>query len=121
MQVQMHNFWTVPEKCMIDKAEPLCYNPVVSSPGCTLAQGVENMKKPVIITADSTVDLSRELKERYDIRIIPLMITLGEDHFLDDGVSFTPLDMYRRYRQDGTLPKTSAPGMQEILDFFIEV
>ena len=43
------------------------------------------MKKPVIITADSTVDLSRELKERYDIRIIPLMITLGEDHFVDDG------------------------------------
>ncbi len=76
------------------------------------------MAKPVIITADSTVDLSPELKERYDIKILPLMITLGEDHFLDDGVSFTPLDMYRRYRKDGTLPKTSAPGLQELLDFF---
>ena len=76
------------------------------------------MAKPVIITADSTVDLSPELKERYHIKTLPLMITLGEDHFLDDGVSFTPLDMYRRYRQDGTLPKTSAPGLQEMLDFF---
>ena len=76
------------------------------------------MAKPVIITADSTVDLSPELKERYHIKTLPLMITLGEDHFLDDGVSFTPLDMYRRYRQDGTLPKTSAPGLQELLDFF---
>ena len=76
------------------------------------------MKKPVIITADSTVDLSRELKERYDIRIIPLMITLGEDHFMDDGSSFTPLDMYERYHRDGMLPKTSAPGVQEFLDFF---
>ncbi|MBQ6274930.1 MAG: DegV family protein [Oscillospiraceae bacterium] len=76
------------------------------------------MAKPVIITADSTVDLSPELKERYGIKTLPLMITLGEDHFLDDGVSFTPLDMYRRYRQDGTLPKTSAPGLQELLDFF---
>lgn len=76
------------------------------------------MNKPVIITADSTVDLSPELKERYDIRILPLMITLGEDHFMDDGQSFTPLDMYARYHKDGLLPKTSAPGVQEFLDFF---
>ncbi len=70
------------------------------------------MAKPVLITADSTVDLSPDLVKRFDIKVLPLMITLGEDHFLDDGVSFTPLDMYRRYRQDGTLPKTS------FLDFF---
>ncbi len=76
------------------------------------------MSKPVMITADSTVDLSRELKERFGIRIIPLMITLGEDHFMDDGESFTPLDMYARYHKDGLLPKTSAPGVQEFLDFF---
>ena len=76
------------------------------------------MNKPVIITADSTVDLSPELKQRYDIRILPLMITLGEDHFMDDGQSFTPLDMYERYHKDGMLPKTSAPGVQEFLDFF---
>lgn len=77
------------------------------------------MKKPVLITADSTVDLSPELKERYDIRIMPLMITLGEDHFMDDGSSFTPLDMYERYHKDGMLPKTAAPGVQEFLDFFM--
>ena len=76
------------------------------------------MNKPVMITADSTVDLSPELRERYDIRIIPLTITLGEEHFYDDGVAFTPLDMYARYHQDGLLPKTSAPGVQEFLDFF---
>ena len=76
------------------------------------------MNKPVMITADSTVDLSRELRERFQIPIIPLMITLGEDHFMDDGGSFTPLDMYARYHKDGMLPKTSAPGVQEFLDFF---
>lgn len=76
------------------------------------------MSKPVLITADSTVDLSQELKERFHVPIIPLMITLGEDHFMDDGVSFTPLDMYQRYHQDGLLPKTSAPGVQEFLEFF---
>lgn len=75
------------------------------------------MPKPVVITADSTVDLSPELIARFDIHVIPLTITLGEDTFLD-GHGFTPLDMYKRYREDGTLPMTSAPGVQEFLDFF---
>lgn len=75
------------------------------------------MSKPVVITADSTCDLSQELLERFDIHIIPLTITLGDDTFLD-GQGFTPLDMYARFQLDGTLPKTSAPGVQEFLDFF---
>ena len=75
------------------------------------------MSKPVVITADSTADLSPELIERFQIHIIPLTITLGDDTF-PDGQGFTPLDMYARFRQDGTLPKTSAPGVQELLDFF---
>ena len=75
------------------------------------------MKKPVVITADSTCDLSQDLLDRFEIRTIPLTITLGEDTFLD-GEGFTPIDMYERFRKDGTLPKTSAPGVQEFLDFF---
>lgn len=75
------------------------------------------MSKPVIITSDSTSDLSPELLERYQIQIIPLTITLGNDSFLD-GQGFSPEEMYARYRADGTLPKTSAVGYQEFLDFF---
>ena len=75
------------------------------------------MSKPVVITADSTVDLSPELVERFQIKVIPLTIVLGDESFLD-GVHFTPIDMYKRYHEDGTLPKTSAPGVQEFLDFF---
>ena len=75
------------------------------------------MTHSVIITADSTCDLSQELLERYDIKVIPLTITLGEETFLD-GQAFTPLDMYARFRKDGVLPQTSAPGVQEFLDFF---
>ena len=70
-----------------------------------------------MITVDSTADLSPELLERYRIAVIPLTITLGEETF-PDGVGFTPLDMYERFRKDGTLPKTAAPGVQEFLDFF---
>ena len=75
------------------------------------------MAKPVLITADSTCDLSRDLIERYDVRLIPLTIQLGEESYLD-GVSFTPQDMYDRYHADGSLPKTAAPSLQQFLDFF---
>ena len=73
--------------------------------------------KPVIITADSTVDLSQELITRYDIRIIPLTIQLGEETF-KDGHHFTPHDMYERYHKDGLLPQTAAPNARDFKHFF---
>lgn len=78
------------------------------------------MPKPVVITADSTCDLPQELKERYDIRTIPLTILLGDESYLD-GVGFTAQDIYARYHEDGTLPKTSAPGIQQFMDFFTPI
>ena len=78
------------------------------------------MTKPVAITTDSTCDLSPELLERFDIRVIPLTILLGEDSYLD-GADITAHDIYARYRVDGTLPKTSAPGIQQFTDFFTQI
>ena len=75
------------------------------------------MSKPVMITADSTCDLSPELLERFQIKTIPLSIQLGDDSFLD-GQGFTPDLMYVRYRQDGSLPKTAACSIQQFIDFF---
>ena len=78
------------------------------------------MSKPVVITADSTCDLSEELKERFGIRVIPLTIQLGDDCYLD-GMDFSAADIYARYHADGTLPKTAAPGIQQFTDFFTEI
>ena len=78
------------------------------------------MSKPVMITADGTCDLSEELLSRYNVKILPLTILLGEDSFLD-GAHYTPADMYSRYRADGTLPKTAAPSLQQINEFFAPI
>ena len=43
------------------------------------------------ITCDSTSDLSRELYERYDISVIPLCVSMGED-CRQDGVDVRLLD-----------------------------
>ena len=78
------------------------------------------MSKPVMITADSTCDLSEELLNRYNVKILPLTILLGEESFLD-GAHYTPADMYKRYRKDGTLPKTAAPSLQQLNEFFAPI
>ncbi len=75
------------------------------------------MSKPVIISADSTCDLPREFVERHDIRIIPLSVLLGEESYLDDE-SFNPDMIYEYYQKSGQLPKTSAPSVQQFIDFF---
>lgn len=75
------------------------------------------MNSDIVITSDSTTDLSPELKERYGIEICPLGITLGGKTYID-GVDITPDDIYAHHDKTGELPKTSATNVGECLDFF---
>lgn len=75
------------------------------------------MAKPVIICADSTCDLPQNLVERFDIRIIPLTVLLGDESYFDDA-NFSPDQIYDYYKKSGSLPKTSAPSVQQFIDFF---
>ena len=69
--------------------------------------------KSIRIVADSTCDLSQELLKKYDISIIPLCITLGEDTYLD-GVDITPEEIYKWSNEHNTTPKTSAVPFDKI-------
>lgn len=75
------------------------------------------MKTDIIITSDSTTDLSTELKERYNVKISPLGVTLGGKTYID-GVDITPDDIYAHHDKTGELPKTSAANVGDMLDFF---
>lgn len=75
------------------------------------------MNKKVLITADSTCDLTPELKKKYNISTYPLHIILGRTSY-DDGVNITPDEIYTHFKASGTLPKTSAVNVQEYLDGF---
>lgn len=74
-------------------------------------------QKKVIITGDSTNDLSPELLKKHNIRIKPLTITLGE-HSYSDGVDIDPDFIYKYHSEHGILPKTSAVNIAEMTDFF---
>ncbi|MBQ8533165.1 MAG: DegV family protein [Clostridia bacterium] len=71
----------------------------------------------IVITGDSTCDLSPELRERYNISILPLGVTLGDKTF-KDGVDIVPDDIYAHHAKTGELPKTTAANVGECIDFF---
>ena len=75
------------------------------------------MAEKIIITSDSTTDLSPELIERYGIKTLPMKVTLGDKTY-SDGIDITPDDIYEHHRKYGELPKTAATNVGECSDFF---
>ena len=71
----------------------------------------------VSIVADSTCDLSRELLEKYKVKIIPLHILLGEKEY-EDGVDLMPEEIYAWADDNKTTPKTSAPSVETVMQTF---
>lgn len=71
----------------------------------------------IVITGDSTCDLSPELRQRYNIDILPLGVTLGGKVY-KDGVDITPDDIYVHHDKTGELPKTTAANVDEFYNFF---
>ncbi len=84
-----------------------------------IKSGVRIMDRKVIIAADSTVDLSHTLTEKYGIAILPLNVSLG-DKLYRDGVDIDPDGIYAHYEATGQLPKTSAINASDFEDFFAE-
>lgn len=77
------------------------------------------MASDIVITSDSTTDLSEELRERYNVAVMPLKITLGGKLYTD-GVDITPDDIYAHHNKTGELPKTTATNVNDCLEFFKE-
>ena len=57
----------------------------------------------IVISTDSTADLSPELIAKHQISIAPLHVILGEDDYLD-GVNITPKMIFEYVAKTGVLP-----------------
>ena len=71
----------------------------------------------ILLTADSTCDISGELLESTKAQLMPMHIILDEQSF-DDGVDITPDEIYAHFGRTGKLPKTAAINTQEYIDKF---
>lgn len=71
----------------------------------------------VKIISDSTCDLSQDLIEKYNVEIVPLHILLGEKEY-EDGKSITPDEIYEWSDAHNTTPKTSAAGIEQMMEAY---
>lgn len=69
------------------------------------------------IVTDSTADLSPELIERYNIKVVPLLVTIGDRTYYD-GVDLTQQELFQLVDRYKTLPKTAAPTVGSFAEVF---
>jgi len=73
--------------------------------------------KRVAVITDSIASLPAEWRRRERIHVVPMALILPEGMYRDD-VDVDPRAYYRRLRQDGLSPKTSAPSPGEFLALY---
>ena len=70
------------------------------------------------VMIDSGCDLSEELINKYDIKVLRLKVMYGSTIY-NDGLDIDPLEVYKRF--PGEIPTTSTPNMMEVLDLLQEI
>lgn len=69
------------------------------------------------IFTDSGSDLPKDIKEKYNIGIVPLNIQFGEQHF-KSGVTIDNETFYKMMKESKDLPKSACPAPYDFLEFF---
>ena len=71
----------------------------------------------VAIVTDSTADLTPDLVDAFDITVVPLSISFGDETF-QDGVDLSPVEFLDRLEHASALPKTSQPPVSAFENVF---
>ncbi len=72
------------------------------------------MDNKVVLFADSSIDLTKELCERYSIHTVPIHVILQEKTY-EDGVDITTEEIFEHYYKTKELPKTAAINVNDIV------
>lgn len=72
---------------------------------------------PVRIITDSTADLPKDLVEKYDIGIAPLMVNF-QDGSYRDGVDLTPEEFFEKLAESKHMPTTSQVNPPVFVDLY---
>ncbi len=72
----------------------------------------------ILISAESTIDLSKELLEKFHIKTLPFTVILGDKEYKDGEI--TSSDIFDFVKKNKILPKTSAINEQQYKKFFMQ-
>ena len=81
-------------------------------------RGGFDMKK-IAVTAETTIDLPKELLEKYDIKIVPFTFVI-KDEIYTDG-TFPNEELFKKVEESGELPRTQAVNEYQYDEFFKEI
>ena len=70
----------------------------------------------IAISAESTLDLSKELIKQYDVHVIPFTVLLGETAYLDGEINSQ--DIFDYVYKNKILPRTSAVNEFQYREYF---
>lgn len=81
-----------------------------------LYNSVKELDMKIAISAESTIDLPKELLEEYEIHTLPYTIILGDKEYFDGEIM--PEEIFKFYEETKTLPKTSAINTMQYQEYF---
>lgn len=73
----------------------------------------------IILSAESTVDLSKPLQKEFDVHIVPFTVVIGEEEKKDGEVKGE--DLFAYTEKTGKLAHTSAINVGQYLDYFTDL
>lgn len=71
----------------------------------------------VIVTCDSTCDLTPELYQKYEVHVAPLYVRVGDGEY-QDGITIDAETLFRRVQETGELPKTAAVSVDDYMSLW---
>ena len=73
----------------------------------------------IAISAESTLDLSKELIKQYDVHVIPFTVLLGENAYFDGDI--TSQDIFDFVDKTKKLPRTTAINQYQYHEYFSSI
>lgn len=70
------------------------------------------------ILSDSSCDLNKSLKNKYNIDLIPFYVSFDKETYYKENEDISPAKFYKKLAVASDLPKTSLPSIQDYIDTF---
>jgi uncharacterized protein len=81
------------------------------------SESVFKRKFKIALVTDSTCDLAEEIIDNYQIHILPVNISFGDNHYLDK-ITITPDQFYRMLKDSPDYPKSSQINEKSFINLY---
>lgn len=71
-----------------------------------------------VILSDSSCDLPEDIKNKYNLQLIPFYVSFDKINYLRENIDITRKEFYERLKAEKSIPKTSLPSTQDYISYF---